>query len=590
MALNILNNIKYIINKYTFFRIWKHISLKRKFQFIGLLLVTVLASFSEVLSIGALIPFLGVLSNPDMDIPKPFQFFSEVMPPINNTDKLWIFTSLFCFTACFSAVIRIILIWLQTKITFDCGADLGEKIYGKVLSQPYFMHIARSSSEVIATITSKTNAIVHSGLYPFAVIISTIFIAGSVIALLIFISPAISLFSIAGFGILYLALAFSSKNILSKDSIAISELTTRQIKLLQEGLGGVRDVLLTGTQLIYVDSYARSDRKLKNALARQLIVSSSPRYILEGVVLVGIAYFAYITIQNNYNSDESLIPILGIVAFSAQRLLPLMQQGYSSWAAIASGSQSIFDALEILDDKNIYSLSIDEATILFRKEIICKNISFSHRSEKKIILENINLVIEKGDSIGITGKTGCGKSTLLDVMMGLLVPTDGDLLVDGEPISKNNASAWQKNIAHVPQNIFLADLTIAENIAFGIHKSKIDYSVLQEAIKLSQLEETIAELPLGINTTVGERGVRLSGGQQQRLGIARALYRKKEIIFMDEATSALDVETEKKIIFAIENIQPKLTLIMIAHRTSTLLNCKKVFIIDKGKLLEDGEF
>jgi ABC-type multidrug transport system fused ATPase/permease subunit len=559
-----------------FLNIWEHLSLKKKVQYCCLLVIIIFASFLEAISIGAIIPFLTLISQKELTSNINFAILNSLLVKIKDEDRLLIYTLIFASAAILSTIIRILMIWFQTKITFECGAELSKKIYEIILNQPYNLHLARSSSDIISLVTLKTNAIVHNGLYPLAIIFSSICIACTIFSLLILISPFYTIVTSLSILVVYLVLAYSVKNILHKDSLKINNLTVKQIQLIQEGIGGIRDILLSGTQSIFVKIYAQADRNLKSAYSRQLVISSIPRYILEGTALTLIAIFSYNILLSNSNDNTSLIVVLGVMAFTAQRTLPIIQQTYSSWVAVSSGRESILEALEFINNNKQIKRDVNNKIINLNNSIECKNISFRYENSEKYVLNNINLLINKGDSIGIIGKSGGGKSTLFDILMGLLTPTKGKILIDDIEIDCENLLSWQKNISHVPQFIYLSDYSIAENIAFGIAKNKINIDTLNKVIEQSQLKEFVESLPLGVNTLIGERGVNLSGGQRQRIGIARALYRRKNILFFDEATSALDIETENLIIKCIEAIEPKITLIMITHRVSTLKNCKKI--------------
>ena len=268
-----------------------------------------------------------------------------------------------------------------------------------------------------------------------------------------------------------------------------------------------------------------------------------------------------------------------------------MQQIYTSFSAIQGNLYSIQDALDLLEQPvSNYYRNKSTRKLKFNNKITLNNISFRYQESSKNVIDNISLTIKKGERLGIIGATGSGKSTLVDILMALLTPTEGNISIDGKTLTKNNFKSWQKNIAHVPQSIFLSDESIAENIAFGVDKEKINFVKLNKAITAAQLDEVIHDLPYGFDTVVGERGVRLSGGQRQRIGIARALYKGTNIIIFDEATSSLDSMTESKVISEIEKMSSDLTIIMIAHRVTTLKKCKKIIEISDGKIKKSGSY
>jgi ATP-binding cassette subfamily B protein len=304
------------------------------------------------------------------------------------------------------------------------------------------------------------------------------------------------------------------------------------------------------------------------------------------LMIATLAYF----LAKQPNGVAQAVPILGALALAAQRLLPLMQQAYSSWSNLRQNQYSLKDTLEFLDQPLPNELDSSSEPIEFVKDIALDNISFSYSAGAQPILQDLSLTITKGSRIGFIGETGSGKSTLLDIVMGLLQPSTGSLKIDGAIVDAQNLRAWQKHVAHVPQSIFLADGTIAENIAFGLPLDQIDAVWVRQAAEQAQIHDIIEKLPNGYQTMVGERGVRLSGGQRQRLGIARAIYKQADVIIFDEATSALDNDTEKAVMEAIDQLSNELTILIIAHRLTTLKNCSQIIELDKGSVKRVGKY
>jgi ATP-binding cassette subfamily B protein len=302
---------------------------------------------------------------------------------------------------------------------------------------------------------------------------------------------------------------------------------------------------------------------------------------MEALGMLLIATLAY-SLAQQIDGIAKAIPILGALALGAQRLLPVLQQAYGSWTQINSGQSSLKDTLELLDQPIPDYIDQQLLQLPFRQKIALKGLGFRYEGQASYVLQDLNLTISKGSQVGFIGATGSGKSTLLDIVMGLLQPTDGVLEIDDQIITLTNYHAWQAHIAHVPQTIFLTDSTIAENIAFGIPKDRIDHSRVKWAALQAQISETIKGWPKQYETFVGERGVRLSGGQRQRIGIARALYKQADVIILDEATSALDNQTEQAVMQAIEGLSKKPTVLIIAHRLSTLKNCTQIVELGGG--------
>jgi len=360
--------------------------------------------------------------------------------------------------------------------------------------------------------------------------------------------------------------------------------TSRIVKILQEGLGGIRDILINGSQSIYCEIYTQSDLMLRQAQASSAFVAVSPRYVMEALGMLVIIFLAYLLTKDS-KGVVTAIPLLGALALGAQKLLPIMQQAYAAWSSISGSKKFLQDILHYLDQpipENHNSNNLSK--ISFNHSILLKGISFNYNQNSEQVLSNNNLRIEKGSRVGFVGETGSGKSTLLDIVMGLLIPTKGVVEIDGVVINSSNKQQWQNHIAHVPQFIFLTDSSIESNIAFGVPENQIDFALVRNVARLAQLDATIEKLPMKYKAIVGERGVKLSGGQRQRIGIARALYKNADVLIFDEATSSLDDKTEKAVMDEINKLSKKMTILIIAHRLSTLDKCDTVVEINSGML------
>jgi ATP-binding cassette subfamily B protein len=311
---------------------------------------------------------------------------------------------------------------------------------------------------------------------------------------------------------------------------------------------------------------------------------------MEALGMALIALLAYsVSVQSGGLSNA--LPVLGALAMGAQRLIPALQQAYASWSTAAGSTASLVDTLELLDQPLPPEASGPPPEPLpFHSAIRFDAVRFRYTSEGPWVLEGLNLIIPKGARVGFVGTTGGGKSTALDLLMGLLEPTEGQILVDNQSITGSYRRAWQRNIAHVPQSVYLSDATLAENIAFGVSPEAIDMARVRDAARQAQIADFIENGPRGYQALVGERGVRLSGGQRQRIGIARALYKRATVLVFDEATSALDSVTEQAVMDAIENLDPDLTILIIAHRLTTIRRCDRVIELNRGRLVAEGSY
>jgi len=577
-------------NKYKdIIKLWKYVSRKRKTQLVILFILMILSVFANIISIGSIIPFLSALTNPDLLLKQ--NWFIPIIKFLNIDSKnrlLFDLTILFILASIVASLINILLLWLNSRISAYIGTDLKTEIFKKTLSQSYEYHISHNSSELISLVTQKVGIVIAAGILHVLIMTTAFVNSVAIILTLIIINPmvAISAFVLLGGG--YYIAGTLSKKLIHKNGEIIKQMQPLAVKMLQEGLGGIREILLDNNQNIFIKNYR--DVAYKNELAsmNNVFLGNLPKSIMEVFSISLIAILAYY--MQIIKGDSQVLPTLGALALGAQRLLPSLQQIYFSWSLINGNLPLIEEVVNQLCLDNDNNEDKKNSKLGFKEEIRLKNIYYKYPNSKKYVLNNLSLIIKKGQKVGFIGKTGSGKSTLVDIIMGLLYPHKGEMYIDKIKITKDNLSRWQKNIAHVPQMIFLSDASIAENIAFGIPKNEIDINRVKKAAKMACLDEFINNLPKGYDTEVGERGVQLSGGQRQRIGIARALYKQAKVIVFDEATSALDDETEKSVIDAINNLSDDLTIIMIAHRLTTLEECDLIYRLDNGKIVESGSY
>lgn len=572
-------------------RLWQNINPRRRSQFGLLLVLMVLASFAEIISIGAVLPFLGVLTAPERIFEhaaaKPIIQALGLSEP---TQLLLPLTITFGVAAIIAGAMRLLLLWVSTRLSFATGADLSISIYRRTLYQPYAVHCARNSSEVITGISTKANQVIYQTIVPVLTLISSSIMLIVILVALLAVNPTIALLAFGGFGLIYALIIRLTRKRLLIDSQRIAHESTQVIKSLQEGLGGIRDVLIDDNQAAYCQIYRNADLPLRRAQGNNYFISISPRFGMEALGMLLIALLAYALAQQE-DGVAKAIPVLGALALGAQRLLPVLQQAYSAWSQIRGGQMSLQDTIALLEQPlPVHADRPTSEALSFKQQIQLQQLAFRYNDATPWILRDINLTIPKGSRIGFIGATGSGKSTLIDIIMGLLPPTEGTLAIDGQILTAENQRAWQQHIAHVPQSIFLADSTVAENIAFGIPKEQINHERVRLAAQQAQIAESIESWPDQYLTFVGERGIRLSGGQRQRIGIARALYKQADVIVFDEATSALDTETEQAVMQAIENLSNDLTLIIIAHRLTTLKNCTQIVELGDGHTKRMGSF
>jgi len=535
------------------------------------------ASLAEMLSIGAVLPFLGVLAAPErwygMRAARPLIQALGLTSPYQLVLPV---TLLFCLAAIGAGVTRLTLLWATTRTSFGAGADLSIDIYRRTLYQPYAVHVARNSSEIISGIVHKTSTVIHGAFLPVMTLLGSTMLIVSIVGTLMAIDLVAAVSALLGFGLLYAVVSGATQRRLERNSEQIAMRQTEVMKCLQEGLGGIRDVLIDGSQQVYCEIYRRADQSSRRAEGSNTFIIQGPKFAMEAIGMVLIAALAW-TFRRAPGGLASSIPVLGALALGAQRLLPALQQAYLGWSSLVGSEASVRDILRLLDQPlPEHAAGPNPEPIRFNHGVELRDLGFRYSPDGPWVLRHVDLRIPKGARVGFKGVTGSGKSTLIDVIMGLLEPTEGVLLVDGQPVTSANRRAWQVRIAHVPQSIYLADSTIAENIAFGIPGDLIEMNRVREAAGQARIATDIESWSKQYETRVGERGVRLSGGQRQRIGIARALYKQASVIILDEATSALDDDTERTVMESIEGLGGELTLLIIAHRLTTLSNCDQI--------------
>jgi len=571
-------------------RLSKHISPRRRYQFLLMLVLTLVSSVAEVVSLGSVLPFIGILTQPERVFNYPvISSFAKALGIGSSSALVLPLTVSFAIAALATAGLRLLLLWVSIRLANATGADLSLEVYRRTLYQPYAVHVARNSSEIISGITQKVST-ATAVLISFVAVVTSAFLFLAILFTLLAINPLVAASAMVVFGTGYGIIAWQMRHRLVRNSLCIAREQTQVVKALQEGLGAIRDVLLDGAQAVYCEVYRKAIQQLQQANAGNAYMSQFPRYAMEAMGMVMVAALAF-ALSRDAGGVQAAMPVMAAMALGAQRLLPLMQQLYGNWTVVAGSHSSLHDVLDLLDQPlpNDANLPVPEPLAL-RKDIRFDKVSFRYSSKSPLVLVEFDLTITKGARIGFIGSTGSGKSTALDLFMALLDPTQGHILVDGMPITTELKRSWQRAIAHVPQSIFLADATIAENIAFGVPPEEIDMPRVRKSAAQAHISEFVESRPEGYSALVGERGVRLSGGQRQRIGIARALYKQATVLVFDEATSALDSVTEKEVMEAIESLNKELTILMIAHRFTTLRNCDAIVQLEHGQMIAQDSY
>lgn len=561
------------------------ISKRRRIQLILILILMTLGVLAEMVSIGAVVPLINVISKQSQNNSNSITFqFIEILEKINikTGEEIIVAFSILYLSA---SIFKIIIMWISIRFAYGLGGDLGSKIFREILKKNYTWHISRNSSETISGI-EKVNILVGGVITPIMQGTVAILSTFGILVTMLLIEFKITVITMATFLIVYSATMYMYKNKLLKNGSLIAKNSNKRIQIIQEGLGGIRDIIIEKNQRYFEERYNKYDYEMKMAQASNNLVGAAPRHIVEslGVILIIIISM---WMSENRGGFIEIVPLIGLLAIGAQKILPQIQLIYYSWTCML-GSERVLDELIDIVNNDEDSKSNDKRIvgrkIIKNEEVLIyfKNVSFAYK-DKEEILKDINFKIKKGDRVGIIGESGAGKSTLIDLMMGLLINKEGEILFEGETNTESKITEWHKKISHVPQSIYLTDGSIIENIAFGKEVENIEVVKVKRAAKMAQIENFIENSYQKYEETVGERGVKLSGGQRQRIGIARALYKEAEIIFMDEITSALDEATETNLIKSFKQIPKNVTVILVAHRKSTLAMCNIIIEIKNGR-------
>ena len=565
--------------------IYDLLSPRRKRHLYLLLGLMLLGAVAELATLGSLLPFLSLLAGVAGPARSPSlaRFFAAT-GATSPSEQIFVAATLFAAIALTAGAIRLTLSWSTYMFKALLGDELTREVQRRILMQPYAFHLERNSSQAVAAIET-IDMLVTNVLVQLIYAIVAGFIALAIVATLIYVEPFAATITAAAFSLLYLAVSAFTRRPLARNSNVIRAAYEERIRIVQESIGGIRDVIIDGAQRVCLDTFARVTRRYNLAIATTNFFSGAPRFIIEAVGMAAIAMVAML-IAYRAGGFAAALPLLGAVALGAQRLLPLLQQVYHGWASISGHRSLVAEVLSLLrlpapaaeaDDLPLEPLSLKD-------KISIEQVSFSYRGSRQAVLDRVSFEVPRGSMLGLVGKTGSGKSTLADLVMGLIEPTAGKIAVDGVPLEGDTRLRWQRSIAHVPQSIFLSDTSIARNIAFGVPPELIDDERVRAAAATAQLHDFVMSLPDGYHTKIGERGIRLSGGQRQRLGIARAIYKATPVLVLDEATSALDNVTEAAVMKALEQLGEKgRTIIVIAHRLSTLTGCDFMVRLEDGR-------
>jgi len=559
-----------------------------------LLIMTLIMAFLDTIGIASILPFMSVLTNPSLI---ETNFILNTMFQISQIFgvKTYLQFLFFLGAAAFillivSLVFKALTIYLQVRFIQMCEYAIGKRLVEGYLHQHYSWFLSRNSADLGKIILSEVQEIISGGMAPLMQIITSGMVAIFLITILIIANPKLTLVIGLLLACMYMLIFYFLQNYIKR--LGTERLKNNRLRFtaVSEAFGASKEIKVGGFEEVYIKIFSKASQIFARTHTAAKLISQLPRFILEaiifGSILLIILYF-----MDQAGSFNNAIPVLSLYIFAGYRLVPALNVIYSSSTSITFIVPSLNKLHDDFKSFKSFNKEQDRGILSLNAAITLKNINYSYPNSPKKTLQNISLTIPVKSHVAFIGATGSGKTTLVDIILGLLEPQQGTLEIDGKIITNQNLRSWQRSIGYVPQHIYLSDDTIAANIAFGVELKDIDQNIVEKSSKISNLHEfVINELPKKYQTIIGERGVRLSGGQRQRIGIARALYRNPKILILDEATSALDIQTEKAVMDAINNLDKNITIILIAHRLGIVKNFNKIFLLEKGKLKNEGTF
>ena len=572
------------------------LSAQERKKLILLVFLILIMALLDMIGVASVLPFVTILVNPNLletNLVLKKMFEVSTLFGIENNQQFLFFLGIMVFTLVVSSLaFKTIVTYFQVRFIFLREYSIGKRILEGYLHQPYSWFLSRNSSEIGKTILSEVQKLVEIGLYPLMELVAKGAIVIAIVTLLFLVDPKLAFISGFTLGGAYWFIFHFIKKFINRIGKVRLENNQLRFKDVNEAFSAAKQVKLGALEHYYIKRFSHSTKKYAQSIAYSNISYHLPRFILETIAFGGVMLMILYMMMKTGTFNDSL-PIISLYVFAGYRLMPALQNMYGALTQLTFVGPSLD---KIYDDfNNVKSSNLDKACndsiLSFKDKITLKNIYFSYPNTSRATIKGINIEISAKSTVGFVGTTGSGKTTTVDVILGLLEPQKGIFEVDGQIITKKNLRSWQRSIGYVPQDIYLADDTIAANIAFGVDFENINQQAVEKASKTAHLHGFVMdELPNQYRTVIGERGVRLSGGQRQRIGLARALYHNPQVLILDEATSALDNQTEKAVMDAINNLGKKITIILIAHRLTTVKNCDIIFMLDNGQLKNKGAF
>jgi ATP-binding cassette, subfamily B, bacterial PglK len=568
------------------------LSISEKKQAIALVILLILTALMDAVGVASIMPFMAVLVNPEVIHTNEILSAVYSWTGATNTQSFLFFLGVISISILVTSLaLKAITTYKQHKFSFMREYSIGRRLIELYLHQPYSWFSNKNSAKISQKILSEVGQVITKVLIPVTSIVAQILVVIAMLALLVIVDPVLAISVIIALSIVYGIIFFSIRIFITKAGFEKVISDEARFVVVNEAFNAIKMIKIRSLEGVFLDQFKKPAKIYAKSLASSEIVGLLPRFILELVAFGGMIVVT-LYLMMTHNDPSSMFPIIALYAFAGYRILPALQQIYYYSSQIQFSTKSLDNIYnEFVHLHQFNNVNTCKKNFKFNKKISLSRIYYSHLSANSNTLSNINITIPVGSSIAFIGATGSGKTTIVDLISGLLTPDKGAVAIDTIELNRANYSQWQKIVGYVPQDIYLIDDTIAANVAFGIEKSLIDYKAVKTASRIAQLHEFVENKLLnGYETEVGERGAKLSGGQIQRIGIARALYHNPKVLFLDEATSALDNITESKVMKSIRSSKPEITIIMIAHRISTIKDCDNIFLLDEGCIVESGTF
>lgn len=564
-------------------------------QFYILQLLVVIMAFTELVGIASIAPFMALVG--DISLLEKEGMFAQLyqMSGISSPVDFLFYTGLAVLLVLTSStVISMFTVWKLSLYAARVGTEIADRLYTHYMQQDWLFHSSGSSAHLTKQVSTEAIRVTDQIIQPLMLMNAKVVLAAFISVSILIYDPLIAVAGLLLFACAYFLLYRLVRKRLQVNGRNMSRVLTQRFRLMNEGFGGIKDVLLLNRRYDFVARFQKSGKIFARARGTNTAISQVPRYFMELIAFGAMISLVLLLIKLHEGNLGAVLPILAVYALASFKLLPALQQIYTGVAQI-KGNAAAFEAIKddlsksLMTQQHAAKESM-ETPLKLKQKISLNNITFNYPDKLTPAVNNLNMVIPANSVVGLVGASGSGKSTVIDVLLGLITPQQGDVYIDDTRITAENKRAWQDTLGFVPQNIYLSEGTIAENIAFGLPAKDIDLNQVYKALQLANLTELVEQLPSGIDTKVGERGVQLSGGQRQRIGIARALYHEADVLVFDEATSALDGITEKIIMEAIHKFSGQKTIIMIAHRLKTVQKCDIIYMMDEGKVIDQGTY